>query len=399
VAAVAALSLAAAGVVGLMASPASAVDDQTVTPISSSWGIKESWRNYMPAATLSGGAALTDSANPKSAYSWPAASTASTYAPSTGIGSINLGGTASYSKPDNTIYKLAFSNPTLNLTGSGQGTLVVDNEYDLYDGAAKKLGNDLRVVLGTLTGATPTTTTVCGQTTHTFANVAVTLTDAGSNAFGGFYTAGTTIDPFNVTVASGTAECPTMTTGVASPTTAMYGKSRTITANVSAGAGKPVPTGTVSLYEGSKYLGYRTLSAGKAVFGLPSNQTVATHYYTLKYSGSAIHTKSVSAPIKQNVIRATTLTKMSMASSQVTAAKAGKRAWVTFTVQAVGAKPAGTVVIKDGTRAIATTTFSNGAGKVLLPVLAKGTHRLSAAFLTNAQYTTSVSATVTLVRS
>ncbi|MFT4083347.1 MAG: Ig-like domain-containing protein [Nocardioides sp.] len=119
---------------------------------------------------------------------------------------------------------------------------------------------------------------------------------------------------------------------------AAYGKASTVTATVT-----PTATGKITLKDGSKSLGSKTLSGGKATFTLAKTLKPGTHTLTASYAGNDTVAAS-SATKKLTVAKAASTTKVSWKKKP----KAGKAASlkVSVTGPAAVAKPTGTVTAK-----------------------------------------------------
>lgn len=194
---------------------------------------------------------------------------------------------------------------------------------------------------------------------------------------------GSTVDRFTLDASTPT----TKTTVSASASTQTYGaaKPATVTATVTGGIGQQV--GTVAFSEGTKVLGTAKVVDGKATLALPATLGVGTHAVTAAFTSTSVFagTGSVAtSPVKVVVAKA---------SSKTAFAYAGGRARVSVTAPGVAVN--GTARIYDGTKVVGTVTVVNGWGTAVLP-LAKGTHKLHAAFLPSTTVYSSESPTVTV---
>ncbi|MFE2430951.1 Ig-like domain repeat protein [Streptomyces sp. NPDC059373] len=182
----------------------------------------------------------------------------------------------------------------------------------------------------------------------------------------------------------------TSTTKASAPKTA-YGKTPKVAVTVTS-AGSAVPTGKVTVKEGTKTLGTGTLgSSGKASVSLPKTLKVATHTLTVSYAGDA-NTKSSKATAKLTIVKATA----SVSSSAPKTIGHTKQAKVTVKVTATGTTPTGKVKIYEGTKVIATGTLSHGKVTITLPKLKKGTHKLHARYLGSTTVNAKSGATFTI---
>ncbi|MFJ2299133.1 HtaA domain-containing protein [Oerskovia paurometabola] len=158
------------------------------TPVGSlQWGVKESFRTYITGGIAKGGAVASAGATVKDG-TFDFRQTGGSWKPGTLLGTAEYGGTVTFSGHDG-LLNLTLSNPTVDVTSPGKGTLVVDVRSANLDGTtfdAKRV----RFASLALNGAIEHE-----SGSVTYVNVATTLTDAGSKAFSGFYPAGTELDP------------------------------------------------------------------------------------------------------------------------------------------------------------------------------------------------------------
>ncbi|GAA1407696.1 HtaA domain-containing protein [Oerskovia paurometabola] len=151
------------------------------------WGVKESFRTYITGGIAKGGAVASAGATVKDG-TFDFRQTGGSWKPGTLLGTAEYGGTVTFSGHDG-LLNLTLSNPTVDVTSPGKGTLVVDVRSANLDGTtfdAKRV----RFASLALNGAIEHE-----SGSVTYVNVATTLTDAGSKAFSGFYPAGTELDP------------------------------------------------------------------------------------------------------------------------------------------------------------------------------------------------------------
>ncbi|MEU5099443.1 Ig-like domain repeat protein [Streptomyces sp. NPDC020996] len=198
----------------------------------------------------------------------------------------------------------------------------------------------------------------------------------GNLALGG-YTATVSAANLNGTGAAaswtGTVKYGSTTTASA-PKTA-YGKAPKVAVTVT-GTHGVVPTGTVTVKEGSTTLGTGTLdSSGKATVSLSNHLKVATHTLTVSYGGNGKLLDSKTS-VSLTVTKATPTVSTSAPSTVSHTAHAK----VAVKVAATGTTPTGTVRIYEGTRVIATGTLSGGKVTVTLPLLSRGSHTLHASY-------------------
>ena len=91
----------------------------------------------------------------------------------------------------------------------------------------------------------------------------------------------------------------TTTTLTCSPNPSSFGQTVTMTATVKS-AGPNVPTGKVTFYDGTTWIGAATLSGGVATI-TKSNLAVGTHSITAAYGGDSMSAKSTSPTVNQVV--------------------------------------------------------------------------------------------------
>jgi hypothetical protein len=180
--------------------PASAAPE----PIGSSelhWGVKSSFRSYITgiaAGTITASdGAVKEGSGAAAPYLW--SGDGGSYDPAANAGTIRFNGTVKFSAPAHTIWHITLSDPTVVLDGDSTAVLQADVSYSTggTQAAPEAQGSATDVAFADLNVGAPS-----GTGTYTFSNVGATLTAAGSEAFGGFYAAGTALDPLTFTVSS-----------------------------------------------------------------------------------------------------------------------------------------------------------------------------------------------------
>ena len=184
----------------LVTAPATAAPN----PIGSSelhWGFKSGFRSYITGIaagtiTASDGAAKEGS-GAAAPYLW--SGDGGTYDAEANSGTIRFNGTVKFSAPAHTIWHITISDPVVVLDGDSTATLLADVSYATggTSSAPAEQGSASDVAFADLTVGAPT-----GTGTYTFSNVAAALTEEGSEAFGGFYAAGTALDPLTFTISA-----------------------------------------------------------------------------------------------------------------------------------------------------------------------------------------------------
>ncbi|MHA7134775.1 HtaA domain-containing protein [Oerskovia turbata] len=171
--------------------------DPTLQRGSLQWGVKESFRSYITGSIAKGGVVASGGASIKG-ESFDFQQVGGSWQPGSLLGSAEYGGTVTFSGHDG-LLNLTLTRPTVEITSAGRGVLVVDVRSANLDGttfdAQRVPFADLALGNGDI---------LQGDGSIAYVNVATTLTAAGSQAFSGFYPAGTALDPvFFVLGASG----------------------------------------------------------------------------------------------------------------------------------------------------------------------------------------------------
>ncbi|WP_369248775.1 Ig-like domain repeat protein [Streptomyces sp. R41] len=181
------------------------------------------------------------------------------------------------------------------------------------------------------------------------------------------------------------------TTTKATTATTAYGRTPKVAVTVADTHGV-VPTGTVTVKEGTTTLGTATLdSTGKASVSLSSHLKVATHALTVSYGGnSKLLTSHTSASLTITKATPTVTVTAPTSISHTSQAK------VTIKVSATGTTPTGTVRIYEGSHVIGTGTLSGGKVTITLPKLSRGTHTMHAWYMGSSTVNSKNSANFTI---
>ena len=164
--------------------PTPTADPAAQTAGSLVWGVKASWRSYIT-GIAAGSISVAGGANGTgSGYSFP--QSAATLDPA-GLGSAAYRGSVTFRGHDGAL-DVRLADPVVRLTSATSGVLSVSTYGGRVDLATLALSAGSRQVDGT--GAI------------VYSGVPVTLTAAGSTAFGGQYAAGTAFDPIGFTIGS-----------------------------------------------------------------------------------------------------------------------------------------------------------------------------------------------------
>jgi len=178
-----------------------------------------------------------------------------------------------------------------------------------------------------------------------------------------------------------------------SPNPSAYGQSVTFKAAVTSSVGAPPNGETITFKQGAvAVLGTGTLSGGTATF-FTSTLTVGTKGVTAVYSGDSNFASSTSKAVSQVIRKATSATTLTSSQNPSTHGQP-----VTFTATVApqfSGTPTGTVVFKDGTKALKTVTLSGGVANFTTSTLTSGTHTITATYNDSTSFDGSNSAPLT----
>ncbi|MCZ4497736.1 MAG: Ig family protein [Marmoricola sp.] len=327
----------------LVAVPAADAASQTVSSSSLSWGVRTSFRSYIVATggsiTASDGA-TKDTGASTSPFTWAGAG--GSYDPVTRSGSLDYAGKVVFSAPAHTIWNITITNPSVVLDGDATGTLVADVSYATggTQAAPENIGTSSEVAIGTVSVGTPSVT----GATSAYVNQAVTLTQAGSESFAGFYAAGDAMDPLTATATvQSSPNTVVVDTGTLAP--AQVGKAYSVQL---AGSGGQSPY-IWSLATGNLPTGLSLSSTG-AITGVPT--TEQTSDFTVRATDAADPaaggTKDLSLPVKTVVISTGALASAPVQKSYAaTLAATGGKSSYTWSL-AGGALPKGLALSTSG---------------------------------------------------
>jgi hypothetical protein len=204
-------------------------------------------------------------------------------------------------------------------------------------------------------------------TSYTFSGLAI-----------GTYTATVTAANLNGpgSAATWTGSVKYNSTTKATTATTPYGKTPKVAVTVTDTHGF-VPSGTVTVKEGTTVLGTGTLgSTGKVTISLSNHLKVATHSLTVSYAGNGkLYGSRTSVSLTITKATPTVSTTAPTTISHTSHAK------VTVKVSATGTTPTGTVRIYQGTTWLAGATLSGGSVTITLPLLSRGSHTLHAYYV------------------
>jgi Bacterial Ig-like domain (group 3)/BNR repeat-like domain len=175
---------------------------------------------------------------------------------------------------------------------------------------------------------------------------------------------------------------PVAVTLLASPDLPVFGQPVSLTATVArnpAWPGAPVPTGTVTFFDGPEPLGQAVLAGGQASLQV-SGLGTGGHVFVATSSGDATSAPGTSAGQPLVVDLAATATSLASSLNPSTSGQA-----VTFTAAIQVVAPgsgavAGTVTFLDGATVIGSGTISGGIATLTTAGLAVGTHPITARY-------------------
>ncbi|QKW23568.1 HtaA domain-containing protein [Kitasatospora sp. NA04385] len=199
-----------------------AAADPTVSGGRLDWGIKQSFLTYVTGPIANGKWALTGGAATVGGSVFRFHSATGSYDPSTGALSAAFQGGVRFTghqENGSNALDLAISHLTVKATAGGDAALYADVSSKSRESGKTSSTSQARLAELSLSGVSLKNATG----TITLSNVPATLTSTGASAFGGFYTAGTALDPltFSVTLKSpAAAPSPTPTPSAAPSETA-----------------------------------------------------------------------------------------------------------------------------------------------------------------------------------
>jgi ABC-type phosphate transport system substrate-binding protein len=182
-------------------------------------------------------------------------------------------------------------------------------------------------------------------------------------------------------------------------TTTLTGSNSSQTVRLTAtvkGADNSAATGSVLFYDGATLKGEQSLSGGVALLSLPSS-TVGTHKYTAFYTSDDESAFNDSSSPETSVVVAKTSSKTAV--TMASRFKKGTRQKATVKVTTTGHTPTGKVLVKRGTRQIASGSLSAGKSTITLPAFTPGSVKLTFSYSGDSRTNvSSVSKTVTVTR-
>jgi hypothetical protein len=140
------------------------------------------------------------------------------------------------------------------------------------------------------------TITLAGNGKASFVTAA--LSD-GTHSLYARYNGNTSFDPSVSAVLTHRVAAPATITLASTPNPSLIGQLITFTANVL--GSDPIPTGSVSFYDGSALLTSSTLDSKGATIYATNSLSAANHAITAVYSGNSVYSSATSVVLKQNV--------------------------------------------------------------------------------------------------
>ena len=262
---------------------------------------------------------------------------------------------------------ISLSAANLNVTLGPDFTPSVGSTYTIIDNTANT------PVSGTFTGLPQgATLTVSGTTFEVIYN-------GGSNA------ESVVLQEVNTTT----------TTLSASPTSATFGQSVALTANVTGSSNTGTPTGVAEFFQGTALLGTVTLANGSATLNTTA-LPIGTNSVTAMYVGNADFAPSTSAASSITVGQASTSTAVTFSPSSP---ELGQSVTLTATITPTTTgptAPTGSINFLDGTVVLGSGTVTNDQATFSTSTLAAGSHSITAEYTGDSNYTTSTSPATTV---
>ncbi|MFJ4673548.1 HtaA domain-containing protein [Kitasatospora purpeofusca] len=202
------------------------------------WGIKQSFLTYVTGPIAKGTWALTGGAATVSGSGFRFHSATGSYDPANGaLTAAFSGGVRFTGHQENGANALDLSIGRLTFRAAAGGAAGLYADVSSKSRETGQVGNASQAKLAELSLAGVDLRGAAG--TLTLGNVPATLTEAGAKAFGGFYTAGTALDPVSLSVNLPAAQATPTPTAPASPTAA----APTTTAPAAPAPSTTAPTG------------------------------------------------------------------------------------------------------------------------------------------------------------
>jgi hypothetical protein len=203
---------------------------------------------------------------------------------------------------------------------------------------------------------------------------------------------GVTSPDYAVTYAAGTLTVTPRPTATAlqqpDPTPSSYGQPVSITVVVSSGLG--VPTGSVTLFDGSSSLGTTGLSNGRAAFTL-TTLNAGTHALRAQYAALGGFAGSGSPVVSHSVTQASTTTQLTSSLNPSRPGQAVTLRAIVSPIASGGGTPTGLVEFLRDSTVIGSGAVSNGAATLATSTLPTGKLQLRACYVGTPNHGGSVS--------
>jgi pectin methylesterase-like acyl-CoA thioesterase len=190
---------------------------------------------------------------------------------------------------------------------------------------------------------------------------------------------------------------PSVITLASSPSGPAVSRGTNISFNAAVAGGSPaspVPTGTVTFFDGATPLGSQVaINGGSATFATGA-LALGPHSVTAQYSGDANYTAGTSSPVGVTITPALTSLALTVSSSTPVFG-----APVTATVNISSAAPGtpiGTVTFSVDGAAFPAVAVANSSASLLLPTLGAGPHTITAAYSGDPSFAPSTAGAITL---
>ena len=264
----------------------------------------------------------------------------------------------------------------VTISNSGSGTLTVQS-LNITGSFATAIGGTCSALPISLTSSQSCTQAIVFEPT------------AAGSAQGSLVVSGNGIVPQTILL-SGTAAQSSATPQLSSSLNpSAYGNTVTFIAAVSPGS-KPIPTGTITFYDGSTALQAVTMSGGSASYRT-SALAVGSHSITAKYSGDSAWKPSISIALPQVVNQAMASITLKTSLSNVLL---DTPTTLTAFVSSPGAPPAGTVTFMDGTTNLGSAPLNAGVASASVSTLPAGKHNITAIYSGSTNFTSVTSAAI-----
>jgi hypothetical protein len=201
----------------------------------------------------------------------------------------------------------------------------------------------------------------------------------------------------NYTPSNSSALTETITKGTVTVTASssinpsVFGQAASLVVHVaSSGGGSAIPTGTVTLFDGTSSQASLPLDGSGAASFTLATLNVGPHSLTVNYSGDTSFNPSSSSAVSQIINKSDTT--MSLTTSPSTSVF-GQAVQITATVQASGngaGVPSGSVQFSDGTNSLGSAVLNNGKATFSTSALGVGSHNISATYSGDGNFNSSI---------